>query len=229
MKKIVSLALAALLCLSLLGCGAKKEVPTVSVEVAVSDEGKLAVAYQSVAVPDEDGDGSVSIDAVIAAAHDAFYEGGAAKGYASEEGEYGMTITKLWGVENGGSYGYCLNDASALPTDAVKAGDALYVYSFTDLTSWSDTYTYFTAHRAAAKAGEEVRVELKMIAYDENWNMVEQPCADAELTVNGESAGVSTGEDGSAVLTFTDKGEYVVSCTAADRVLVPAVCVVTVE
>ena len=59
MKKIVSLALAALLCLSLLGCGAKKEVPTVSVEVAVSDEGKLAVAYQSVAVPDEDGDGSV--------------------------------------------------------------------------------------------------------------------------------------------------------------------------
>ena len=46
MKKIVSLALAALLCLSLLGCGAKKEVPTVSVEVAVSDEGKLAVAYQ---------------------------------------------------------------------------------------------------------------------------------------------------------------------------------------
>lgn len=225
MKKIVSLALAALLCLSLLGCGAKKEVPTVSVEVAVSDEGKLAVAYQSVAVPDEDGDGSVSIDAVIAAAHDAFYEGGAAKGYASEESEYGMSITKLWGVENGGSYGYYLNDVSVLPTDAVKAGDALYVYSFKDLTGWSDAYTYFTVHHAAAKAGEEVSVELKMI---ENWT-VEQPCAEAELTVNGESAGVKTGEDGCAVLTFTDKGEYVVSCTAADRVLVPAVCVVTVE
>ncbi len=230
MKKLMTLALVALLCMSLLGCGGdKKEVPTVGVEVAVSNAGKLEVPYKSVEVPDEDADGSVSIDAVIAAAHDAFYEGGAEAGYASEEGEYGMSITKLWGVENGGGYGYSLNDGSTLPTDLVKAGDALYIYVYADPTGWSDTYTYFTAHHATAKSGEEVTLSLKMMGFDENWAPQELPCAGVELTINGEGTGVSTDENGSAVLSFPEKGEYVVSCAAGDRILVPAVCLVTVE
>lgn len=44
-------------------------------------------------------------------------------GYATDTGDYGLYITKLWGTENGGSYGYCLNNAACMSlTDPVVQG-----------------------------------------------------------------------------------------------------------
>ena len=143
MKKYLALLLALLLCLSFCACGGSKEEPKaetpveapaevfaeteqeeesvtadpvpVVVYVTVADAGVLRVANQALTVMDADGDGAVTADQVLTAAHDAFFEGGAKAGFTFEETEYGMSIIKFWGVENGGSYGYYVNNAFVLP------------------------------------------------------------------------------------------------------------------
>lgn len=228
MKKILSLSLALLLCLSLAACGGGK-TPTVDVKVGVSDGGMLVVPYKTVSVPDADGDGAVSIEDTLIAAHDAFYNGGAKEGFAAKDTEYGRSIVKFWGIDNGGGYGYYLNDQFVLPDDDVHAGDELFAYSYQDMVGWSDTYAYFTEHTASAAAGEEVKLQLMMLVYDENWNLGAKPCEGAFLMIDGAAAEVFTDAEGFVTVSFDEPGEHVVSALHNQMVLVPAVCNVTVK
>ena len=75
--------------------------------VTISDaEGKLALAQKEILVSDTDKDGYLTINDALYAAHEANFEGGAAAGYGSYYGSYGLSMSKLWGTDNGGSYGY---------------------------------------------------------------------------------------------------------------------------
>lgn len=201
----------------------------ITVYVTISDAGVLQAAQEPVEVTDGDGDGALTVHDALLAAHDALYQGGAQAGYATDTGDYGLFITKLWGTENGGSYGYCLNNAACMSlTDPVAQGDYLTAYSYADLTAWSDTYAYFDVNTAQASAGEEITLVLSASGYDESWNPVTLPVEGAAVTANGEDTGCVTGADGSVALTFDEAGVYVISASSETAVLVPPVCVVTV-
>ena len=150
-----------------------------------------------------------------------------ADGYAAEKTDYGLTITKLLGVENGGSYGCYVNDTFVTSlADAVKEGDHVYAYSYKDLTAWSDAYSYFD--KTAVKADGEITLKLSYIAFDESYNPVETPAAGAVITVDGKETDVVTGEDGTAVITVEGAGEHIISAVSDTMTLVPPVCVATV-
>ena len=114
--------------------------------------GTLVLTEAAVDVTDIDGDGALTINDALIAAHTAYYTDGA-DGYAAANGDYGLAITKLWGVENGGSYGYYVNNAASMGlSDPVKDGDRLYAFIYTDTTAFSDMYTFFD--KAAADVSE---------------------------------------------------------------------------
>lgn len=225
MKKILSTLLALAMLVSLTAFA--EEAPTVYVSIS-DDTGVLVVAYAPVALTDADTDGVLTICDALMAAHTAYHPNGA-EAFLAEKTEWGLSMYRLWGVENGGSYGYCVNDASAFSlVDPINAGDHVKAYVYTDLTAWSDTYSYFTAPVAAAAVNSEVALTLSSNGYDANWAPVTLPVAGAVITVNGEKTEVVTDENGNAVLTFAEAGVYTISAVSNDLTLVPPVCIVTV-
>lgn len=225
MKKFLSVLLALAMLVSLTAFA--EEAPTVYVSIS-DDTGTLTLAYAPVALLDKDGDGALTICDALMEAHAAYYPDGAA-GFLAEESQWGLSMYRLWGVENGGSYGYCVNDASAMSlVDPIQLGDHIKAYAFTDLTNYSDTYAYFTAPVAAAAVNSEVALTLSASGYDANWVPITLPVAGAALTVNGEKTEIITDENGNAVLNFTAPGVYTVSAVSETMTLVPPVCIVTV-
>ena len=225
MKKFLSVLLALAMLVSLTAFA--EEAPTVYVSIS-DDTGALVLAYQPVIVTDADGDGALTICDALMEAHAAHYPDGTA-GFLAEESQWGLSMYRLWGVENGGSYGYCMNDASAMSlVDPIQPGDHIKAYAFTDLTNYSDTYAYFTVPVTAAAVNSEVALTLSASGYDANWAPVILPVAGAALTVNGEKTEIITDESGNAVLNFTAPGVYTVSAVSETMTLVPPVCIVTV-
>ena len=225
MKKFLSLLLTLAMLVSLTAFA--QEAPSVYVSIS-DDAGNLVLAYAAVALTDVDGDGSLTICDALMAAHAAYHPDGA-EAFLAEKSEWGLSLYRLWGVENGGSYGYVLNDVSARSlVDPVQPGDHVKAYVYTDLMNYSDTYAYFTAPVAAAAVNAEVALVLCASGYDASWNPVTLAVAEAVLTVNGEKMAVITDENGQAVLTFDAAGTYTVSAVSESMTLVPPVCIVTV-
>ena len=233
MKKVLSVIMVMLLCAALLcSCGKKEEVVdtgetenSVTVFAVISSEGSLEV-YEEIEATDVDGDGVISVSDAIASTHNEKYDGGAAAGYLAEDTDFGISIFKLWGVENGGSYGFYQNNAfvdSLL--NPVSEGDIVSAYSYSDLVGWSDVYSYFD--KTVASAEGEITLTLKYIGYDENWETVHLPAANVGILVDGEPINSITDENGTVTL-ILEKGEHVVSAYTDAMTLVPPVCVVTV-
>lgn len=229
MKRFTAIILAAVLVLSSAAINVSADT-TENVFVTIADEnGNLALARVAVTVSDIDADGAITINDALYAAHETFYEGGAAAGYASTMTDYGLSLSKLWGAENGGSYGYYVNNASAWSlTDPVAAGDHVYAFVYTDLVAWSDAYSWFDADAKDASAGDAITLTLSSLGYDADWNPVVNPVAGAKITVNGEDTGVVTDDAGKAVITLDKAGTYTVSAKSDSMTLVPPVCVATV-
>ncbi|MGN0754845.1 MAG: hypothetical protein ACI4ME_10330 [Aristaeellaceae bacterium] len=226
MKKFLSalLALAMLLAFTAFG---EEAAPTVYVSVS-DDTGALVLAYVPVALTDVDGDGALTICDALMAAHTAYHPEGAAA-FLAQESEWGLSLVKLWNVENGGSYGYMLNDVSAWSLlDPVQDGDHVKAYVYTDLAAYSDLYCYFTAPVAAAAVNAEVSLTLSASGYDEAWNPVTFPVQGAVITVNGEKTEAVTDENGTVTLNFPETGVYTLSAVSNDLTLVPPVCILTV-
>ena len=226
MKKILSTLLALAMLISLTAFA--EEAPTVYVSIT-TDTGALVMTYAPVPLTDADGDDALTICDALMAAHTAYHPDGA-EAFLAEDTEWGKSMYRLWGVENGGSYGYCVNDASAVSlVDPVKAGDHVKAYAFTDLTNFSDTYSYFNAPVAAAAVNTEITLTLSAAGYDEVWNPVTYAVQGAFLIVDGEVYDdVVTDTEGQFVLTFPEAGVYTISAVSNDLTLVPPVCIVTV-
>lgn len=225
MKKFLATLLALLMLVSLTAFA--EEAPTVYVSIS-DDTGVLVLAHQPVMLTDADADGVLTIHDALAAAHAAYHPDGT-EAYLAENSEWGLSLYRLWGVENGGSYGYCVNDASAMSLlDPVAEGDHVKAYAYTDLAGWSDTYSYFAAPVAQASQGETVSFALSASGYDADFVPVTLPVADAVLTVNGEITEARTDAEGEASLTFDAAGAYVVSAVSETMTLVSPVCIVTI-
>lgn len=229
MKKITAFTAAFLLscsAMSVSAFAAEADAPRVYVTIADSS-GKLCLTQEAVDVTDTDGDGALTINDALYLAHEADFEGGAAAGYAASETQYGLSLMKLWGVENGGSYGYYVNNASPMSlADTVKDGDHINAYVFTDLETYSDTYCFFNVNTAEAKQGDEIFLTLSAISFDENYLPITVPVKGAELSVNGEKSGVMTNDEGQASLQLSGSGKLVISAASETQTLVPPVCIV---
>lgn len=226
MKKYAIAFLCALLALALCGAAVAE-----TVYVTIADgQGQLVMVNAAIDVTDVDADGALTINDALYAAHEAAYEGGAEAGYAAADAGYGLSISKLWGEENGGSYGYYLNDVSAYSLlDPVADGDYLNAFVYTDLEAWSDLYCTFGYREVVADAGANIKLTLNMMTFDENWNPVSLPVEGAILTIDGEDSEVVTDAEGKAQFTIEAAGEYLISARSDSAILVPPVCIVTVK
>ena len=190
--------------------------------VTIISKGEFVLKNYEVVVSSDDFN-----DDALKAAHDAKYEGGSDKGYASATGDYGLYVKKLWGDESG-AFGYTVNNKmSSGLSDKVGAGDSVVAYIYTDATTYSDKYTYFDVNKANVKGGEELTLTLSYIGYDENWNAVASPLKGATITVDGEKTEYKTDADGKVTLFLKGGKTYTVSASA-DSTIVPPLCVVTV-
>lgn len=143
----------------------------IDVYVSVSDKGSVVMAKEKVTVTDRDASGDFSVDEVLYAAHEKSYTGGAAAGYGSATGDYGLYITKLWG-DNSGNYGYWLNDASCWSlADTVKAGDSLVAFVYQNTDVW-DSYSRFSQSNYTGLNETAIIVTLEKAGYDASWNTV---------------------------------------------------------
>lgn len=225
MKKLISLLLALM---TLASPALAEQAPSVYVSIT-DDTGALTLAYAPVAVTDTDSDGLLTIHDALLCAHTAHHQLGT-DAYAASMTDFGMSLTKLWNVDNGGSYGYYLNDVSAWSLlDPVAEGDHVKAYCFTDLAAFSDTYAFFAAPSLTAKAGEAIELTLSAAAFDANWAPITIPVEDASITVNGEAVDVLTSAEGKAILTLAESGVYTISALSDTMTLVAPVCIITVE
>lgn len=203
---------------------------TADVYVTISDKGTLAVSAEKITVTDTDGDGALTVTDALYCAHEKFYTGGAAAGYATENTQWGLSLSKLWGTSNGGSYGYYINNASAWSlTDPVKADDYVAAYSFSDPDpkSLSDKYTYFDKLVEDITAGE-ITLTLNKADFDADWNPITVPVEGAVITVDGVASSSKTDAQGKATVKLDVNGKHIVSATADGQVIVPPVYVVNV-
>lgn len=229
MKKIVSILLSALIVL-MCGMICASAADSAEVYVTITDaEGKIAVAAEKLTVTDADADGALTITDALYAAHEKFYTGGAAAGYATEVTQYGLGLQMLWGSANGGSYGYYVNNASAWAlTDPVTDGDYVAAYVYTDLVGWSDNYSYFDRFMGDVTANDAITLTYSQAGYDESWNPVTLPVEGAVITVDGKATDFITDAEGKVTLTLTENGAHLVSATIEGKNLVAPVFIASV-
>jgi hypothetical protein len=231
MKKVLTLCLALmmLVCVfSLTVLARDEEIPHAYVTI-VDENGEIVVAMREVPCADQNADNIVTIDEVLNYAHRLYYKGGAEAGYASEKSPYGLSLIKLWGNESG-SYGYYINNASPKSlADEVKPGDHIYAFVYTDTVAWTDTYCFFNKNHANAEKGDIATLTLYMTGFDENWNPITLPVADAVITIDGEKTDLVTDENGQVAVTYDKAGELIVSAVHDEMNLTPPILVANVE
>lgn len=192
---------------------------------ALAKDGSAMIS-RTVTVTDINKDGKLTYEEALIAAHDAYYDDGAAAGFASEDSQYGLALKKLWG-DASGAFGYWDNEKSCFNlSDQVADGDELTAFVYKDQTGWSDAYTKFenSSYIISAKtpwtpslekavysseAGGYVFEEckgVKLVAYDGS----RKPLSADLYTVDGES------------VTFAETGTYYVVAEGTDSAaLVP--------
>ena len=197
----------------------------ITVNVTISNAGQLVVAGKDVKVADRNNDGKYDIDETLYAAHEAFYEGGAAAGYLAKQSDWGLSVDKLWGVTNGGGYGYYADNQFSMGlTDPVKDGGTLTAFVYSDLKGWSDSFCYFDQKEIKdAKLGDEKTLKLTKYVFGTDGAAKPVPAAGAVITINGEKTAFKTDENGEVKVKFEKTGDLLVSAVSDSDTLVPPV------
>lgn len=203
-------------------------LPCVTVTVCAGGAAP-ALACAPVAVADQDNDGALTVYDALYCAHEQYFSGGIA-GFGTAATDYGVSMTKLWGKENGFGFGYYVNDEAALGlTDPVKDGDYVAAFLYTDLTDYSDAYSYFDVKTATVTDGKPLTLTLsKLVFVPPEYNADVTPTENAVILIDGEETAFTTDQQGKVAVTFADAGVHTVSAKAREGVIVPPACVVSV-
>ncbi len=235
MKKLISFITAAALVScsgAVLFAGAAEQDTKVLVTISDGKGGAPVLVQKEVKVTDIDSDGKLTVNDALYIAHEENFTGGAAAGFSSSEkaGYTGLSLNKLWGIENGGSYGFYVdNIASMSLSDEVKDGSSVYAFVYSDTTGYSDSYSWFNVNTADAKQGDELDLTLSRQAYDANWTPITLPVEGAVITVNGKATEFKTDANGKVKVKLDEAGEDILISAASDSViLVPPVLVADV-
>ncbi|MBR1529523.1 MAG: dockerin type I repeat-containing protein [Oscillospiraceae bacterium] len=230
LKKTIAVSAVLTMAFTLTGFPVSAE-DSADIIVTIADkDGNLVMTQDTVRVTDLDGDGVLTIYDALYQAHEDYYDGGAEAGFGTEQTQYGLSLAKLWGTANGGSYGYYVNHSSAFSmTDPVQTGDYLYAFVYTDLTAWSDSYSFFDQDKAEVKQGDSLDLTLFRAAYDENWTPVTLPVENAVITINGKETEYRTDAEGKVTVTLENAESSIISAKSETLTLVPPVCIVSAE
>lgn len=227
-KKAGALVILWIVCGLFFGRAALADEQKASVFVVIAN-GEVQIA-KDIDVTDADGDGILSIHDALFLTHELYYEGGAQAGYGAENTAYGLSMTKLWGVENGGSYGYYRNNQTPMSlADQITEGDFIYAYVYTDTVGFSDTYTFFEESVKECETFDSVTLKVNQLGFDETWNMVSSPLSGATILIDGVDSGRKTGTDGSITMVLETEGLHLITVKSDDMRIVPAVCRVMVS
>lgn len=193
----------------------------VKVYLTVSNKGVIgsandgsAMVRRAVTVTDVNGDGILTYNEALIAAHAAY---NSAEGYVttgedtSEDGKY-VSVSRLWGVDTINTLYYLNGSALAnhvghTTTSVVKAGDQLLASVNKDDTYYSDRYVSFDAAEKNVTAGEEFTLTLSAGGAPAAGVSVGTWYAGTFTPMEGKT----TGEDGSVTLSFAEAGTYLVS------------------
>ncbi len=194
----------------------------VDITVTIDNKGAFAEAKdgsamveKTVTVADIDEDGYKTIDEALVAAHDAYFDGGAAAGYSQGE----AFTSKLWGVSTQ-SILYFVNDtglSNGATVDTVAEGDALYAALLKDDATYGDWYSKFDKKEISAKEGTDISVNLTGhlgMGYDEETTAF-VPIKNAQIGYWKDGAfvpieGAVTDEDGNATFQL-EAGDYILT------------------
>ena len=227
LSRIAGIVLTLVLMLSLIPAGSVWAEPAADAEITVtfSNAGSVVIPAKPVTVKDNDGDGKLTVNEAMYAMHEAYYQGGAAAGYATSTGDYGEFAQMIWGNDSG-DFGYFNNGASCWSlADEVKAGDYLAVFIYKDTTGYSDSFARFT--ESSISGTDSISLTLEN---GSNWNMEFGPLAQAALTVFDESYApvdasvykITDNKDGSYSIAFKKAGNYIIQADNAEPFIVPA-------
>ena len=218
----------------------------VDVTVTVSNKGTLALVNGTVTVTDSNGDGILTYHEALEAAHAAYCP----DGYTATESEWGISVSKIWGVETYNSLYFrngekLANHVGNTETSTVAESDSLLVSINKDDTYYSDRYSSFNLTEKTVVAGVPFKLTLKA---ELTGGSTIVPNATIGIWKDGVFTpieGMATGEDGNVTLTFDEVGTYIISAsgTVSDTVqdwsnggaeitvdcpIIAPVCVVTV-
>ncbi len=212
MKKLFAILISIILIASFTLPISAKDATKVYVSIA-DGSGTLQLIQKEVVLTDTDNDGALTINDAFYLAHEQNYKGGASAGYATATTTWGESLTKLWGVDNGGWYVYYVNNAAAMGlAQPLNDGDYLEAFCFTDLTNGSDVYSYFTDKSLDKTADEEFEVTLKKEEIDyTTWASSMVPAGNATITIDGVATDYVTDANGVAKIKISKNGEHIVS------------------
>ena len=205
--------------------------PAADAEVTftVSNKGVLAAAKdgsimvnRSVTVKDIDGNGVLSYDEALTAAHEKYCASGA-EGYSVTSGGW---VTKLWGDESGNNLFFKNGAATGVVTgEAVTGGDALYASVNQDNAYYADWYTEFDVQKITVKTNTALSLTLKGAQGMSYQASAVKVAAGVKIGTWEEGAfqqidGKTTNDNGVVELTFNKPGIYYVTAsgTVADTV-----------
>lgn len=222
MKKSFAMAAALVMSFSAVAMNASAEGET-KVYVTISDSNSaLVLTQEPVNVTDIDGDGKLTVNDALYIAHENNYEGGAAAGYKTSVGQYGLGLDVLWGKENQQSFGYYVNTKMAMGlTDEVKDGDYIDALTFPNPSDLDYHYSWFDAREGEGEADKEVTLQLKALSFDASWAPVENPVEGAKITINGNDTDFVTDAEGKVTVKFTEAGKNVVSAKGGNTKIAP--------
>lgn len=229
MKKFIPVLAAALVSCSAVCMNAYAEDPaSVVVNVTLSDgNGSPELIQQPITVTDADKDGKLTINDALYLTHENYFNGGADAGYKTSVSTYGLKIDRLWGIENGGGYGFYLNNGFSMGlSDPVADGDYLYAYVYSDTATWSDTYSWFDKNNASVEQGDEMELTLSCMKFDASGSPVASPVADAAITINDNATEYKTDANGKVTVKIPEAGRSLISAKSDSINLVPPVLVV---
>lgn len=233
MKKTIAMAAAMIVSFSAVSMNVfAEETEGTQVYVTISDDNKaLVLTQEPVEVTDIDNDGKLTINDAFYIVHENKFEGGAEKGYKSSVKQWGLGLDKLWGVENGGSYGYYVNDTYSMGlADEIKNGDYIEAFIYPDPKDYNYYYSFFDAKNSEEKdADSEVELTLSYYTFGADGSLVTNKLEGAKITVNGKETDAVTDADGKAKVKLTDAGRNVISAVSDSVSIAPPSYVVNVK
>jgi len=204
----------------------------ITVYMTVSDEGVLAKAkdgsamvWQPVAVTDADNDGTITYHEALIAAHEQYFEGGAA-GYEADFSYGSAWVTKMWGKSAAAGSSFMTNDvacSSTVDVTAVKDGDYLLASNNQDATNYADWNTYFDQKQIKAFVGDEITVKLE--GYQAMTVNPPAPAVGVNIGIwedgtfiplgDDQGADLKTDAEGKATVSFFEAGTFILTANGA--------------
>lgn len=193
----------------------------------VDDNKEFQLTQEPITVTDMNNDKMLTIDDAFICAHNQKFPGGAEAGYKANDG----FMTKFWGVENGGSYGYYLNNNMAMGLfETLNDGDYIDAFIYSDPANYSDEYAFFDTHTKEIEPNSQVTLNLSKYEFDPvTYEPIKVAVKNATISINGVKSDYKTDENGNVTLTLTEAGTYTITANSDEFNMVPSACVVTVK